>query len=182
MEITPSTVLFLNPTLHIQRDPAGVPTAVTAIRGCNHALLYRAATHRINHPNHSVATENASACHYKGSGLSFVQMCHTRHYKWKYLSVLILLQRYWSSDSGELQSRHGLAAGVTTLGACQVLLPPGKLQVKFAESFWAFSRFQLILTLTVLVDNFFPQLSHWKNSQLSNKYFKIHLMFSCTVN
>lgn len=155
------------------------------IQPCTYSLRdlpFGAATDRINCPNRSVIAEEAGTCPYKGSGPSFVQRCLLRDYKWKYLSVFILLRRYQSSDSSELQHGHRLAAGVTLLGACQVLLPPGKLQVKFVESFWALSRFQLILTLTVLLDNFFPQLSRWKNSQLSKRYFKIHLIFSCTVN
>lgn len=78
MEIPPNTILFLNPT---QPSPAGAPTAVTAMGGVNHTLPFGAATDRLNLPDRSDTTEDAGACPYKGSGPSFVQLCHKRDYK-----------------------------------------------------------------------------------------------------
>lgn len=81
MEIPPNTIFFLTPTLHVQPDRAEAPTAVTAVRGCNHTLPFGAATDCVNRPEPSVTTEEAAACTYKGSGPPLVQMCHEKDYK-----------------------------------------------------------------------------------------------------
>lgn len=173
MEIPPNTIFFFYPVFPVQPDLVVAPPAATTTGGCNHTLPSGAATHRINRPNRSVTAERVSIRPI---------VCTDVPREGLRVEIFVRLHFFQRNRCSELQHGRRLVAGRTSPGAWQVLLPPGKLQVKFVKSFWALSRFQPILTLTVLLDNFFPQLSHWKNSQLSNRYLKIHLIVSCTVN
>lgn len=89
MEIPPCTTFFLHPTLPVQPDPAGAPIAAAAVGGRDHTLPFRAVTHRINCPGHSITTQDASACPYKRCCPLFGQMYHMRDYKWTHLSAFI---------------------------------------------------------------------------------------------
>lgn len=141
----PCTIFFLHPTLPVQPDAAGAPTAAAAMGGLDHTLpsgLWPIASTAPATPSPHGMPVPALA---KDAALC-LDRCTTRETTSEHICQPSCHEEVPEQGQQRAAARAQAAAGVTSLDACQVLLPPGKSQVKFAESFWALSRFQLILT------------------------------------
>lgn len=145
--LKPNSVhLWKFPLYHVlpSPSPAGAPRAVAAVEVVTTSALPGSDAH-IACPGHCLPTQPASACPYQDAA-----HCLDRCPTWETTSEDICQPSFHRGGTGAGTAASCSAgtggAAVTSLDACQVLLPPGKLQVKFAESFWALSSFQMILT------------------------------------